>query len=406
MIERLKKIGPGAMVAAAFIGPGTITTATLAGSNYGFTLLWAILFSIFATYMLQEMSARLGVISGMGVATAIKAKLTNRTLKILVSGLVISAILVGNMAYEAGNITGATMGFPNAGFQFFNFNINPLVLLIGVLAFTLLYSGKYVLIEKALVIMVGIMGLVFLCSAVFLQPDFLAILKGLFIPNLPKGAGIMVVGLIGTTVVPYNIFLHASMIKEKWNDEKDLSDAKWDTMFSILFGGIITMSILITSAAVFDGLHSGVVSGFMISSQLAPLLGSWSADFIGVGFMAAGLSSSITAPLAAAAVCAEIFNWKNDWKSKKFRFIWILVLVVGILFSSLGYRPSHIILFAQVANGLLLPLIASLLLWVLNDKSIMRNHTNTIPINIIGILVILITIVLGLKGILSATNIL
>jgi len=404
MLDRLKNIGPGAMVAAAFIGPGTITTATIAGSSFGFTLLWTILFSVFATYILQEMSARLGVIGAVGVATAIKSKISNKLFKYLVSGLVIAAILVGNMAYEAGNITGATMGFPMSGYSFMGLDLNPLIILIGILAFILLFSGKYELIEKALMIMVSIMGIVFLCSAIMLKPDLLLILKGLFIPKLPQGAAIMVIGLIGTTVVPYNLFLHASAVKVKWSGEKDLERVKWDTMFSIIFGGVITMAILITSAAVFDHTMTEKVNGSLLSNQLAPLLGSWSSSFMGIGFLAAGLSSSITAPLAAAAVCAEVFDWDRDWKSKKFRMIWILVLFVGILFSSLGYSPSTIILFAQVANGLLLPIVASLLLWVLNDKLIMHAHINSTKTNIIGAIVIVITIVLGLKGILSATN--
>jgi manganese transport protein len=404
MLDRLRNIGPGAMVAAAFIGPGTITTATIAGSSFGFTLLWAILFSILATYILQEMSARLGVIGGVGVATAIKSKISNKLFKYLVSGLVIAAILVGNMAYEAGNITGATMGFPMVGYSVAGLDLNPLIMLIGILAFILLFSGKYELIEKSLMIMVSIMGIVFLCSAIMLKPDLVLILKGLFIPKLPQGAAIMVIGLIGTTVVPYNLFLHASAVKAKWSGERDLKNVRWDTMFSIIFGGVITMAILITSAAVFDNTITEKINGTLLSNQLAPLLGSWSSSFMGIGFLAAGLSSSITAPLAAATVCAEVFNWDRNWKSKNFRMIWMLVLFVGILFSSLGYRPSTIILFAQVANGLLLPIVASLLLWVLNDKLIMQSHINSTKTNIIGAIVIVITIVLGLKGILSATN--
>ena len=125
MFKKLKNIGPGAMVAAAFIGPGTITTATIAGSSFGYTLLWAVLFSVLATLVLQEMAARLGAITQNGVGHSLRKKISNPFGKLLVSVLVIAAVLVGNAAYEAGNITGAVLGLPS--YQWFSF-LNPWVL--------------------------------------------------------------------------------------------------------------------------------------------------------------------------------------------------------------------------------------------------------------------------------------
>ncbi|PTB94379.1 manganese transporter, partial [Marivirga lumbricoides] len=94
--------------------------------------------------------------------------------------------------------------------------------------------------------------------------------------------------------------------------------------------------------------------------------------------------------------------WKNGFKNIKFKSIWIFVLLTGVVFSSLGFRPTAVIFLAQVANGLVLPIIAIYLLWVLNDKEIMGNHSNSGWVNIIGIAVILITVLLGIKGINSA----
>ncbi len=391
------------MVAAAFIGPGTVTTATIAGAGYGYTLLWAIVFSIVATLILQEMSARLGVISGMGVGEAIRRKITSNTTKFVVAFLVIGAILVGNAAYEAGNITGAVLGFESFTSQW---TLNPLVLVIGVVAFILLFSGKHKLIERSLILMVSLMGLVFLISAVLLHPDLSEILLGIFKPSLPGKSLIMVIGLIGTTVVPYNLFLHASTVKSRWSGENDLSISRWDTVLSVVLGGIITMAILITSAVAFEGQSAEIHGASDLAQQLKPILGSWSTWFIAFGFLAAGLSSAVTAPLAAAYATTEILGRVSDLKSKQFRLIWSLVLVSGVVFSLLGFKPTMVILFAQVANGLLLPIIAIFLLWVMNDKAIMGRYVNTAITNIIGGVVILITIVLGLKGILSATNLL
>ena len=402
MFKRLRKIGPGAMVAAAFIGPGTVTTATIAGSSFGYTLLWAIAFSILATFILQEMAARLGVMSGMGIGEAIRQKITKRSLFLAVAALIIGAILIGNAAYEAGNITGAVWGLPIAS----NWAFNPLVLVIGGVAFLLLWSGRYRLIERALVVMVSVMGLVFLIAALSVKPDFGQILKGLFIPQIPQGAGVMIVSLIGTTVVPYNLFLHASAVKNRWQGDDPLNTARTDTLVSVVGGGLITMAILITAAVAFQEQDQSVGSAKDLAVQLEPLLGNWANGFISMGFLAAGLSSSITAPLAAAYATSEIMGWREGLKGRRFRRVWLVVLVSGIVFSSLGFKPTLVIMFAQFANGLLLPIIASFLLWIMNDHRIMGDHYNNTWTNIMGVLVILITVMLGLKSILNATSIL
>lgn len=400
MLNKLKNIGPGAIVAAAFIGPGTVTTATLAGAGFAYTLLWAILFSIIATCILQEMIARLGIIGRVGVGQAIRQKLNIPVLRILASVLVVGAIFIGNAAYEAGNITGAVLGFEKYT-QALGLPFNPFVLLIGILAFALLISGKYKLIEKALIILVSIIGLFFLVAAIVSKPNLLLILKGLFMPILPENAGTMVVGLIGTTVVPYNLFLHASSVKQKWTNPDDLRTARWDTIFSITFGGVITMAIIVTAAVAFEGKNQEVESITDLSLALQSIFGNFASLFLAFGFLAAGLSSAITAPLAAAFATSEILGWQENLKSKPFKLIWILVLLTGVLFSSLGWKPTQVIVFAQVANGLLLPIIAIFLLWVMNDKALMGKYKNSLWSNIFGIFVIVLAIILGLRGILK-----
>ena len=399
MFERIKSIGPGAMVAAAFIGPGTITTATLAGAGYGYTLLWAILFSTIACIILQEMTARLGVIGQMGIGTAVRKKVKTKWGNYLISFLIIGAILVGNAAYEAGNITGAAWGFENLEM---GTSFNPVIIIVGVIAFLLLFTGRFKLIEKFLVSLVVIMGFVFLITAIAVKPDLSAVVKGLFTPTLPENGLLLVIGLIGTTVVPYNLFLHASSVNKKWDSPTYIQDARVDTILSVALGGIITAAILITAAAAFEGTTQPINSAKDLSLQLQPLMGDWSKNFIAFGFLAAGLSSSITAPLSAAFATSEILDWNESMRGKRFRIVWIFVLAIGLIFASLGFKPTSVILFAQVTNGLLLPIISILLLWIMNDKSILEKHTNSLTTNILGVIVILITIGLGLKGILSA----
>ena len=391
--------GPGAMVAAAFIGPGTVTTATLAGGNFGFTLLWAVAFSVVATLVLQEMTCRLGVVGQLGLGDAIVQKTQSRGLYIP-AALVICAIFIGNAAYEAGNITGAAVGLPT----FSVMDINLWGVFIGAVAFLLLASGKFRLLEHVLVGLVVCMALVFVGTAVVVAPPFLEILKGLITPTLPENGILVIIGLIGTTVVPYNLFLHAATLKRHAADGVTLAEARRDITISVLGGGLITLCIVITAAAALHGSGAPVVSLNDLAPTLQPLLGDSSSTFLAIGFLAAGLSSAITAPLAAAYAVTEIVQLRPELKNRVFRWTWQSVIIAGVLFASLSLKPLQLILLAQIANGALLPVIALFILWVSNDKTLLREHSNNRIQNLLGCAVVGITLVLGLRSILLATG--
>ena len=388
-----KKIGPGVLVAAAFIGPGTVTACTLAGVGFGYALLWAMLLSIIATVVLQEMSARLGIITQNGLADAIKNELKTPWIKVLLIGIVLAAIVIGNAAYEAGNIGGATLGMDAVfGEEYSTFY--PFV--IGGLAFILLYMGSYKAMEKVFVTLVLIMSLSFLLTAIITKPNILEIVKGMFVPSVPDGSILMIIALVGTTVVPYNLFLHASLVSEKWKSKEDLQTARKDTIISIVLGGVVSMAIVIAATAIPGKEVTNVMD---LAKGLEPLYGNSAKYFMGIGLFAAGVTSAITAPLAAAYVASSCFGWNSGLKDLKFRIVWMIILGLGIFFLSFGIKPIEIIKFAQVANGILLPVIAIFLLWIVNKSSVMGKYKNTKTQNILGLVIIVLAVVLGVKSI-------
>lgn len=401
----LNNIGPGTLIAAAFIGPGTVTVCTIAGVNYGFTLLWAMILSIVATLVLQEMAARLGLVYGKGLAETVKEQVNHPMIKIAAILLMLAAILIGNAAYEAGNISGGVLGlqtlFSEVTFNFAKLEFNVLSLIIGLIAFALLFIGNYKVIERSLVALVILMSLSFVITAILTQPNSIAILKGMFIPVFPEEGWLTIIALVGTTVVPYNLFLHAALVKEKWSGISQLKAARTDLYVSIILGGLVSMAIIISAASIQS---TEVTNATDLAKGLEPLYGRFSRYFLSLGLFAAGITSAITAPLAAAYVVRECFGWKIGLKDKKFRAVWILVLLLGIIFSSIGFKPIEIIKFAQVANGILLPVIACFLVWVVNRNAVMGNYKNSMLQNILGIVIILITIVLGLKSLMSVFN--
>ena len=394
-----KKSGPGTLVAAAFIGPGTVTLCTLAGVNFGFHLLWAMVLSIVATIVLQEMASRLGIISQKGLSEVIRSEIKHPIINKLILLLILSAIVVGNASYEAGNISGGILGLETITGEFRivlgNYSLNILSFVVGIIAFTLLYIGSYKFLERVLVMLVLIMSLSFLITAFLTKPDIFNILKGALIPSFPEGSLLTILGLVGTTVVPYNLFLHASLVKEKWNNPKDLKDVRKDTIVSIALGGLVSMAIIISASSIGLGEISSAAD---LAKSLAPLYGDFASYFLGIGLFAAGITSAITAPLAAAYVARGCFGWESDLKSKQFRAVWFLILLLGVVFSSLGLKPIEIIKFAQVANGVLLPVVAGILLWMVNKKVVLGNYVNSKFQNILGFIILIITIFLGLRG--------
>jgi Mn2+/Fe2+ NRAMP family transporter len=389
------KMGPGVLVAAAFIGPGTVTVCSMAGVQFGYLLLWAMLLSVVATVVLQEMAARLGIVTQKGLAHVIKEEIGVRWIKALVLGLILAAIVIGNAAYEGGNIGGATLGLEAIfGQEYLSFY----PWLVGLLAFLLLFFGNYRVLEKVLVSLVVVMSISFLLTAIITRPDIWAVIKGLLIPEIPEGSILTILALVGTTVVPYNLFLHTSLVSEKWKSKADLGVARRDTVLSIALGGMVSVAILVTAAAI----PSKEITNIMdMAKGLEPLYGESAKYFMGIGLFAAGVTSAITAPLAAAYVANSCFGWNTTLNNVRFRMVWMVILLVGVLFMSIGIKPLEIIKFAQVTNGLLLPIIAIFLLWIVNRKTVMLKYRNTKIQNILGMIIIVLSIILGTKSILT-----
>lgn len=395
-------MGPGVLVSAAFIGPGTVTVCTLAGVNFGYGLLWALLLSIVACIVLQEMAARLGIITRKGLSEVIREEIKNPLFRTLSIVLIFAAIVIGNAAYEAGNITGAVLGMsavvPSPVLDLGTINLDLWSLLIGALAFGLLAIGNYKVLEKVFIGLVIIMSISFVVTAVITQPSIMELVKGLLIPESSSAGILTVMALIGTTVVPYNLFLHASLVSEKWEGEPALNTARKELFWAILLGGTVSMAIVVTAAA--SGITE-VNTAADLAAGLEPLYGDYAKFFIALGLFAAGISSSITAPLAAAYVVKGCLGWKKGLNSLQFKSVWATILLLGVFFSSLGLRPVEIIQFAQVANGILLPVVAVFLFWMVNRFSVMGKHTNSVVQNILGALILGITIFLGVKSIYS-----
>ncbi|AXR07581.1 Nramp family divalent metal transporter [Salinimonas sediminis] len=383
----------GYIIAAAFIGPGTVTTASIAGANFGFHLVWALLFSITATMVLQDMAARLGIATGQGLATNLKEISQNPVLRLLFSLLIVAAVGIGNAAYESGNLTGAAIGLD----AFFAIGTGNWAIILGAISALLLWSGKYKVIESVLVVLVIAMAIVFFVTLFAAGPEWTAMFSQAATPQLNTSTINMVLALIGTTIVPYNLFLHASLTAQNYigaDKAEAIAASRKQSVFAIGFGGLITLVVMATAMMAFFNQAASMDAANM-GKQLEPVLGEWAQWFFAAGLFAAGLTSSITAPLAASYAVCGAFNWPQDMQGKAFRSIWLAIIVTGVVIAGMGFKPLSAIMFAQAANGLLLPIVAIFLLVVMNRNATLGEFKNGTTSNVLGALVVGFVVCLG-----------
>ncbi|MEJ6594343.1 Nramp family divalent metal transporter [Parasphingorhabdus sp.] len=385
--------GPGVMVSAAFIGPGTVTACTLAGANFGFALLWALVFATITTIILQSFAIRIALVTQLGLAEAMLKSVASPIVRALAALLLISALVLGNAAYEAGNMSGAALGLEAINGGPLAFGIAPIIITIALFASAMLIFSKPKWIENVLILLVLLMSAAFLLTFLLIRPDLGALLQG-FVPTIPDGGLMTAIALIGTTIVPYNLFLHAASVRERW-DAEQLPEAQLDNTISIGIGGLVSMTILATAAASLFGRGKTIENAVDMAQQLTPLFGSMATITLGAGLFAAGLTSAITAPLATGYIVQEIFKSSNS--RRPFQIGALIVIVSGTFAALLGYRPVELIFVAQIANGLLLPIIAIFLLRLANNKKLLGQYANGLKANILGAAILLITTALGFR---------
>jgi manganese transport protein len=399
--QRLTAILIWSAISAAFIGPGTVTTASRAGAAHGLSLLWAVLFSTLACLSLQEASARLTVATGRPLGRLLRERWPR---PLWLPALVVGAVVFGCAAYEMGNLLGAVAGGLLA--------LGPLdlsprstelirvgsTLLMALLAGAVLLVGSARAVARILGLVVAMMGAAFLLCAARLAPPALALLKGLGGLSLPAGSGLLALGLVGTTVVPYNLFLGSGLARGR-----PLSEARLGLLVAVPLGGILTMAILVAGTAV-----SGEYSFEALAAALRGELGPGARVLFALGLLAAGLSSAITAPLAAALSVQGLLGREatdRSWGDRggRYRALWGGVLAIGLLFALTRAQPIPTIILAQALNGVVLPLVAVYLWLGVNDRRLMGDAHLCGPLaNAALAAAVLVTILLGTAGVLGA----
>lgn len=388
-IDKLKQAGPAAVVTSAFIGPGTITTATSAGVDFGYALLWAVVFSGLSLVIIMNMASRIAIIGNKNIIEASTDLLPNsKVWKFFVIGLLAIVMGLTALGFSAGNLIGATSGL---------IEIIPLSTPIAALTMGMLVSAALIfttpqIVETIMQVFVAVMGIIFIVTAIIVGPDLVALLKG-FVPTIPTGGVVNTIALIGTTFIGVNLVYHSVASADKWSEEEDLKDSYFDTVMNVSLGVLMTIALIITTATVLFSTGIMVDSPIVYVEALEPVLGTWARIFGAFGLLFAGLSSSIATAYMAGVIFGKLFDWEED--DNRSKAVSVTAIAIGTLFAMFGARPTQIILFAQATSGFFLPFISVLFVIAANSKSLGK-YKNTLFQNILGGISIAVTFVLGM----------
>ncbi len=369
------------VISAAFIGPGTVTTAASAGSLFQLDLLWAVVFATIGCIILQEVSGRLTIASGltMGQAMEIKyGKEKSQLLKFILGG----PVIMGCAAYEAGNILGATSGLS----LITAFDTRILTIILSLITALVLWTGKKDAIGWLMTLLVAMMGFAFFALALGRPFTIKEYLVSGTVPFLPPGSELLTLALVGTTIVPYNVFLGSGISKGQ-----TVPLMRIGLTLSVIIGGLITAAILIagTSVKSFSNFNE-------LAAALTDSIGPMGGAALGVGLFAAGFSSAITSPYAASIIVSTVFNWGERAQ----RLTWALVLLTGFAFGISDIKPIPVILAVQALNGLVLPLLTAYLILLINDSAIIpKEHRQSKFYNVVLIVIFGGVLLMGLNNI-------
>ena len=368
------------MISAAFIGPGTLTTAASSGATYRFELVWVLLLSTIICMVLQINVTKITIETGKTFGEHLLQQFKRQLYVPITIGF---SIVFGCMAYQAGNLLGAGLGLGLV----FGLNQSWTVLMIGLSAGLLLWFGTVNLVVRILGIVVACMGLAFIYIVFSMDLPVFELLEGVFIPGIPDGSEILVMGLVGTTIVPYNLFLGSGLSKGK-----SFHIARIGLIGAIAIGGIISIAVLLAGSLVDTPMNFE-----KLADALTSKLGMWARYLLAFGLFAAGFTSSITAPIAAIFTLKSIFPHREDLNEKSgmgYRSVWMIVMFTGLLFAMANIKPIPLIILAQAVNGIILPFIVCSILWLTlstnADRGYAKLNSTAIVLAIVSFVIILI----------------
>ncbi len=394
-----KSWGPGAIVAACIIGPGTVTTVSVAGAQFGFGLAWILVLACLVGYFIQRPVMNWTVATGTSVLEGIRDEIGAIWSKLIFFGL-----WLGALAFQAGNFIGASMAMNLI------FPAVPMIVWVSLLslsAMSIAWFGVYKLLENINRVVMVMLVLTFCLTALAALPRSQGIMSQALTFSIPEGDLLIVLALVATILVPNTLVALSGFMKNKYQDstytqeqirKRSFNDLKIN--FTLL--ALISIAILLSAATAFYGTGQTISSAGDMAVQLTPILGSFATIFFAVGLWTAGFSSGLFNLTVQPMLFGHAFKQSEKPNAPINRTILIVTGIIPVvLVWTFGGSPVELIISAQAINGLLLPVLTIVLFVLTNKKDRMGRFKNTLTSNIINLAIIGLVTILAIRVFLS-----
>lgn len=400
LVAFLAVMGPGLIAGIAGNDAGGITTYSVMGASTGLTLLWIFPITIVILAIVQEMAARLGVVTGQGLSDLIRDRFGVRW-----TAFAMLVLLVANVANTVAEFSGAA-----AATEIFGISRYVVVPVVGVLIWALVLFASYRTVER-IFLAVSLVFVAYIASAILARPDWGQVGHALVTPKLDLAPGILLlmVAVVGTTITPYMQFYLQSAVAEKGIDEEELRLEQADAVGGAIWTNVIAVFIVVATATTIFTAGGTIASAADAARSLEPVAGRLAELLFAIGLFGASVLAATIMPISTAYVICEAFGWesgvgKRFSDARAFFSIYTFVLLVGALFVLIpGLDLLPVILASQNLQGFLLPVVLVFMALLVNDARLMGRHRNGRVANIvtwsaIGLIVALDAILLGVAA--------
>jgi NRAMP (natural resistance-associated macrophage protein)-like metal ion transporter len=375
-------VGPGLITSNVDNDAGGISVYTQAGAQYGYALLWSLIPMTIALYVTEEMCARMGVVTGKGLSDLIREEFGFRqTFSVMVTGFFVD---LANVVAEFAGVA--------AAMQIFHVSKYIAVPIAAILVWVLVLRGTYRQVE-VIFLAACVLYLAYVVSAVLAKPDWLDAARHTAIPNLSFDSGylVMLTGLVGTTIAPWQFFYLQAGFVEKKVSARQYPQARADVLIGSISCMVIVFFIIVCTAATLyaSGLRN-INDAAQAAKALIPLAGKWAGTLFAFGLLNASLFAASILPLSTAHVICEGLGFEAGIDNK-FReapiFYWLYTVLIAVG-AGIVLLPSaplwKILIFSQVGNGIWLPVVVIFILLLVNRRDLMGEYVNTTSFNVVA----------------------
>jgi Mn2+/Fe2+ NRAMP family transporter len=400
LLAFLAVMGPGLIAGIAGNDAGGITTYSIMGATTGISLLWLFPITMVILAIVQEMAARLGVVTGQGLSDLIRDRFGVRP-----TAFAMIVLLVANVANTVAEFSGAA-----AALELFGISRYLAVPIVAIAIWALVIKASYRTVERVFLSVI-VVFMAYIVSAVLSHPDWGAVGKALVTPAVTFTPAILLlmVAIVGTTITPYMQFYLTSAVAEKGIAEDELGLERADAIGGSIWTNVIAVFIVVAAASTI-GIAGGAINSASDAAQaLEPVAGKLAEGLFAVGLFGASVLAATIMPLSTAFVICEAFGWESGvdhrfGEARAFFSIYTFVLVAGalvVLIPGLDLLP--LILASQNLQGLLLPVVLIFMVLLVNDRRLMGDHRNGRVANVlawsaVGVVIALDAVLLGVAA--------